>query len=211
MALSGAALSALIKTELQDIGFSGVELDNFSNALGNGIVDGSSGILTFTTADVGNVPGNGVGSGTGVTGMVESSMAGVIFSTGQGFWSSFQNNGPGVKWQDLCDAVSAAVVAHFSAAATLTSTHSPVFDGVGTVTVYAGVTIPVMKAAIEAAAPASWLSHRFPELAEAVATGVVTELTTHSPADVVAISGTFTGSTPPGPVPGAGSGSGVVT
>jgi hypothetical protein len=207
MALSGSALSALIQTELAGKGFTGVQLTNFSNALGNGIVTATSGILLFTTADTGTIPGTGTGSGTGVLGLNMANISSLAFSTGQGFWASFQNNGPGIKWQDLCDAVATAVVAHFSAAATLTSTHSPVFAGTGIVTAYSGVSVPVMKAAIVAAAPGSWASWRMPELAEAIATGVVTELLTHASASTVTITGSPTGV----PVPGAGTGSGVVT
>jgi hypothetical protein len=160
----------------------------------------------FMTADTGTIPGTGSGSGTGVLGLNMSNISSLAFTTGQGFWAAHQNNGPGVKWQDLCDAVATAVVAHF-ATATLTSVHSPVFTGVGVVTAYSGVSVPVMKAAIVAAAPGSWAAWRMPELAEAIATGVVTELLSHTPASTVTISGSPTGV----PVPGAGTGSGVVT
>lgn len=206
MALSGSALSGLIQAQLASKGFTGVQLTPFCNALGNGIVTATAGILMFTTADTGTIPGTGSGSGTGVLGLNMANISSLSYSTGQGFWASFQNNGPGVKWQDLCDAVATAVVAHF-ATATLTSTHSPVFTGVGVVTAYSGVTVPAMKAAIVAAAPPSWAAWRMPELAEAIATGVVTELLSHSPASTVTISGSPSGT----PVPGAGTGSGVVT
>lgn len=207
MALSGSALSGLIQAQLAGKGFTGVQLTPFANALGNGIVNGTTGLLMFTTADVGTIPGTGSGSGTGVIGLNMANIANLAFATGQGFWAADQNNGPGIKWQDLCDAVATAVVAHFSSAATLTSTHAPVFSGVGTVVAYSGVTVPVMKAAIVAAAPGSWAAWKMPELAEAIATGVVTELLSHAPASTVTISGSPSGI----PVPGAGSGSGVVT
>lgn len=207
MALSGSALSGLIQANLSSKGFTGTQLVPFCNALGNGIVDGTTGLLMFTTADTGTIPGTGSGTGTGVLGLSNANISSIAYTTGQGFWSSFQNNGPGIKWQDLCDAVADAVVTHFSSAATLTSTHSPVFAGTGMVTAYSGVSVPVMKGTIVAASPPSWAAHRMPELAEAIATGVVTELLSHSPASTVAISGSPSGT----PVPGAGSGSGVVT
>lgn len=207
MALSGSTLSSLIQANLAGKGFTGVQLTAFSNGLGNGIVNGTTGLLLFTTADVGTIPGTGTGSGTGVLGLSQANISSLAYTTGQGFWSSFQNNGPGIKWQDLCDAVAAAVVTHFSAAATLTSTHSPVFAGTGSVVAYSGVTVPVMKGTIVAASPGSWATWRMPELAEAIATGVVTELLSHAPASTVTISGSPAGV----PVPGGGSGSGVVT
>lgn len=207
MALSGSGLSSEIKTALQGIGWSGTQLTVFSDAIGQGIVLATSGVLSFNTSDSGTIPGDGIGAGVGIIGMSDSSMSSVMYSTGQGFWSSFQNNGPGVEWQNFCDVVSEAIVLHFTTNATLTSTHNPVFAGTGTVVSYSGLAIPDMTSAIVAQAPASWASARFPELAEAVATGVITEILGHAPADFVVISGSPSGA----PVPGAGSGTGVVT
>lgn len=207
MALSGPGLSSELQAALSGIGWNGTKLTEFCDAIGNGIVLYTAGTLTFTTSDVGTVPGSGTGSGTGITGMSDASMSSVMFTTGQGFWSSLQNNGPGVEWSKFCDAVSQTVVAHFAANATLTSTHSPVFAGSGTVVSYAGLAVPAMKSSMVAQAPAPWASARFPELAEAVATGVITEIQGHSPADSVVISGSPSGT----PAGGSGSGSGVVT
>lgn len=202
MALSGAVLSGLIQTNLTAKGFTGTELTNISNAIGNGIITASA-TLTFVTADLGTILGTGIGVGTppGIKGMLSTNISGDIFNTGQGFWSAQQNNGPGIKFQDFCDAVGDAVISHFSIAATLASVHTTVLSGTGTVTVYTGVTIPTMKSAIVAAAPGSWAAAKFPELAEAVATGVVNELTGHTPIDIVII-----GAGTPGAVPGIGTG-----
>lgn len=205
MPLSGSGLASEIQTALAP--YNGTQFAPFCNAIGMGIVLATSGILTFTTSDVGTVPGVGVGTGTGIAGLVTSNIQTQMYNKGQSFWSSFQNNGPGVEWSNVCAKIALAVKTHFAANATLTSTHTPVFAGVGTVLSYAGVTIPAMKAAIVAQAPGSWASARFPELAEAVATGVVLELTTHSPTDIVTITGSPIGI----PVPGAGSGAGIVT
>lgn len=207
MALSGSGLSNEIESALAGIGWDGTSLTDFSSAIGNGIVNATSGILEFTTSDVGLVPGTGTGTGTGVTGMSDSSMSSDIFSTGQDFWSSLQNDGPGEEWQKFSDKISETVVNHFSTNATLTSTHSPVYSGTGTVVSYSGVAISDMTSAIIAQAPAAWTSARFPELAEAVATGVVNSLLNHSPADTVDITGSPSGTSSSG----TGSGSGVVT
>lgn len=208
MALDGSLLSSELESAYSSIGWNGSELTTFSNALGNGIIQAISGALQFTTQDTGQTPGNGVGVGTGVTGMDDTNMSGIIFNTGQNFWSSEQNNGPGTDWQVFCDQTAQIVVNHFSTNAQLDSTHNPVFDGTGTVDSYSGIDITTVKNSITSQVPSSWNSARFPELAEAVATGVVNEILGHSPVDTVTITGTAS-STPTSP--GTGTGSGVVT
>lgn len=205
MPLSGPGLASEIQTALTP--YNGTQFAPFCTAIGMGIVLATSGMLTFTTADVGTVPGVGAGVGTGITGLVSANIQTQMYNKGQSFWASLQTGGPGTEWMNICTKIALVVKTHFAMNATLTSAHAPVFLGVGTVLSYAGVTIPAMKAAIVAQAPGAWAAARFPELAEAVATGVVLELTTHSPTDTVTITGSPTGI----PVPGAGSGAGIVT
>ena len=209
MALVGSALSSAIQAALSP--WNGNQLAPFSSAIGNGIVTALSGQLTFTTADTGTTPGAGVGIGTGITGMNISNISSLIQSTGNTAWAPYQNNGPGVEWAGFCTKIANAINTYVKANATLTSTDTPVFLGTGTVLHYAGVSAAAVKSAIVAAAPSRWASTQFPNLANAVATGLMTELLGHSPTDTVTITGSFTGPTPPGPIPGAGSGSGIVT
>lgn len=206
MALSGPGLASEIETALQGITWNGVQLNAFSQAIGLGVVTPVSGLLTFTTTDNGTVPGSGTGTGSGITGLDVTNIADLMFDTGQTFWAPSQNNGPGVQWRLFCDTVSQTIVDHFANNAELTSTHSPVFVGTGDVTAYAGVLPPVMAASIVSFAPPTWAAARFPELAQAVALGVMTEILTHSPADSVTIVGSPSGT----PVPGAGTGTGIV-
>ena len=207
MALNGAGLASEIQSALTGLPWTGTELTVFCNAIGQGIVTNVSGTLLFTTSDTGQIPGSGAGVGVGITGLSPVNIADTIFNIGQGFWAPFQNNGPGDQWRIFCDTVAVPITSHFAANATLTSTHAPVFAGSGTVTAYSGITAAGMTGAITALAPPGWQAARFPELAEAVATGVVTEILGHSPADTVVISGSPSGD----PEPGSGSGAGVVT
>jgi len=204
--MDGAALSSAIQSTLS-AGWSGTQLTNFCNAIGMGVVGALKGSLTFTTADVGTVPGTGIGSGSGIKGMNVSNISSLIYSTGNGAWASQQRDGPGVEWMNFCTKVATAINTHLMSTAILTSTHTPVFAGVGTVLAYSGVTASAVKSSIIAAAPGSWASTKFPDLANAVATGLMTELLGHSPIDTVTIVGSPTGS----PSPGSGSGSGIVT
>ena len=178
----------------------------FTLALGNGIALALSGKLQFKTKDAGVIPGSGVGTGLGITGLDDSKMSSTMFAAGQKAWSPLQNNGPGVEWKIFCDKVSLAVATHLKTNAILQSTHSPVFAGAGKVTAYSGVTGDDIKASIVAQSPAPWQKARMPELAEAVGKGVAEELTGHAPADSVVIAGSPAG-TPSG---GSGSGSGIV-
>ncbi len=199
--LNGATLSTAIESALS--GFTGPQKTLFCLAIGSGIVTAVSGILTFTTTENGSA-GAGTGTGTGVMGMSGATIASLIQSTGNGFWGSLQRDGPGIQWPTFCSAVGSSVVTHF-ALAHLASTNPTVCSGTGTVQAYSGVTMNAMKSAIVSAAPMSWSSHRFSELAEAVATGVVTHLLGHTSSSTVTITPNI-GVTPGGPLPGTGSG-----
>jgi hypothetical protein len=202
MAIVGPALSSNIETAL--FPWNGVQLTPFSQAIGNGIAIGTIGVLQFVTKDVGVKPGVGVGKGTGIVGMDSSKMSQVIFDTGQDAWKAFQNNGPGVEWKIFCDKVSKAIVKYMEANADLVSTHGPIFVGNGQVASYSGLTPGGVAGSIVAEAPAPWAKARFPELALAVATGYVTEITGHSPGSSVVIAGSPTGEVSGGNGSGAG-------
>jgi hypothetical protein len=208
MPIVGPDLSQKIEEGLAP--WNGVELTPFCEAIGNGLALATIGQLGFATDDVGAQPGAGVGQGTGIVGMDPTSMADVIFQVGQGFWSGSQNNGPGVEWRGFCDKISAVIVSYLAAEADLLSQHTPIFVGNGSVNSYFGLVPQTVAQQIVAQGPPAWAAWRFPELALAVATGYVTEITTHSPGSSVTIGGAFAGPVPPGPVPGNGSGVGIV-
>src|SRR5580700_10329751 len=79
MALSASALSALIKSNLQAVGANGSNLQKFCDAVAAGIVMSIVG-QSFTSSDNGLVPGIGTGTGTGITGLMPSSMANMALS-----------------------------------------------------------------------------------------------------------------------------------
>lgn len=203
--MNGALLSTQIQAALAP--WNGTQLQLFSSALGNGICTSLIGKLQFKTQDIGTVPGFGTGNGLGIKGLVPPLMAQIMFAKGQAAWAAKQNNGPGVEWMIFCTKVSTAVATHLATLAITKSTHPAVFAGIGKITEYKGVTADDMSSAIVAAAPGSWAKARFPELALAVATGVMTNVLGHTPVDVQAIAGAPAGI----PVPGGGNGNGVVT
>jgi hypothetical protein len=201
VALVGPDLSDKIKAALTP--WNGVQIDPFCQALGNGLVLATSGQLSFTTKDSGAVPGAGAGTGKGIKGLDSAKMSKVIFDTGQGFWSAFQRDGAGVEWKGFCDKLSKAITEYLKAEADLVSTHAPVFAGSGQVLKYFGLVPDGVSGIIVAQGPPGWAAARFPELALAVATGYVTEITGHTPSDFVAIAGS------PAAPPASGSGAGA--
>jgi hypothetical protein len=198
MALSGAALGALIDSNLAAAGAIGSNRTVFSNAVGNGIVNHIVG-KSFTTTDVGTIPGTGAGIGTGITGLADANMTSLALSTMSSTGSNAFN---------LMDAIMRAVVTHLSSSATLTSTHSPVFAGSGIVDVGS---IPVVIAGMQGTIlaelnSAGAIGVNRSNLSLAIATGVVTEILSAGTGTV-----TITGSPSGIPVGGGGVGAGVIS
>lgn len=199
MALSVSAWSSSLQAKLAAKGFTGTKTADFALAVATGSVAQIVG-KPFATMDVGLTPGSGIGNGTGITGLSVSAISSLIFSTASGLFGS---SGP--KLQDLCDAVAEACVEQLGLA-TLTSTHTPVYLGSGTIVVGS---IPIianqMANAIQAGAP-SFIGPQWPNLAQAIAVGQATGILT-SGSGSVTIVGAPTGI----PVPGAGAGVGVIS
>ncbi len=201
MSLSAGTLGSLIDANLAGFGASGSNRTIFANKVAAGIVMSIVG-KPFATSDTGLVPGVGAGSGTGITGLSSSAMSSVAVAT---------LISTGANAQKLMDAIMNATVSHLGSA-TLTSTHSPVFLGTGTVTVGSiVVVIPEMASNIQTQLSGAGANGaNLANLCLAIATGVCTGILS-SGTGTVTITGTFTGSTPPGPLPGSGSGVGVIS
>lgn len=203
--MNGALLSVQIQAALAP--WNGKQFQPFCSALGNGICTAIIGKLKFETQDLGLVAGAGKGTGLGIKGLNPAQISQLMYSKGQDAWSSQQRDGPGVEWLLFCTKVSTAVVAHFATTAIANSIHTPVAVGTGKVTKYSGVTADDMAGEIVSAAPSDWAKARFPELAMAVATGIMTNVLGHTPVDVQVIAGSPAGI----PVPGSGKGQGTIT
>lgn len=198
MALSAAALGALIDSNLQGFGANGSNKTSFSNAVAKGIVNSIVG-ASFATVDTGLTPGTGAGTGTGILGLSASSMKSIAL----GLMSSQGENAG-----KLMEAIMNAVVSHLSAAATLTSTHSPVYLGSGTVTVGSILVVPATMGAninSELLAIGANGTNRS-NLSTAIGTGVASNILSSGTGTV-----TITGSPSGTPVPGSGSGTGVIS
>lgn len=200
--INGALLTQEFKTAFAS--WNGEQFDPFCLALGSGIALSLSGQLQFTTVDIGLTPGAGAGTGTGID-LPPSSISQLTFAKGQAIWAPFQRDGPGLEWKGFCDKMAAAVAAHLKKNAQLMSVDAPVFLGNGQVIKYFGVSIQQMTSLIVLQGPPTWAEARFPELAEAVSTGIITALITDDPKESVSIVGG--GALP---VPGAGVGNGTV-
>lgn len=202
MSLSPSTLASLIQANLAGVGAKGSNLSVFCTAVAAGIVLSIVG-KAFATADVGLMPGIGVGAGVGITGLDPSAMQSTALAT---------MHSHGSNAEKLMEAIMTAVVTHLSSAATLTSNHSPIFQGAGTIVVGSiAVVASEMGNNIDSqlqAAGAKGANRS--ELANAIAAGIAGNILSAG-TGAVAITGTFTGPIPPGPIPGAGAGAGVIS
>jgi len=203
--ISGPNWSATLQGLLAGKGFVGTRLSDFTDAVGNG---GQTHVVgkAFTTTDAGLVPGAGPspGVGVGVTGISGPAISTLIFALATGFFGQ-----SGSKLMDTTDAIGDACVAEL-ALADLNSTHAPVFSGSGVVDVGSIGVIPAgWGSDIDAAAP-SFIGSQWSNFANAMGMGQANHVLAAGTGNVV-ISGSFGGSSPPGPLPGAGVGAGVVS
>jgi len=197
--ISGSNWSSTLQASLAGKGFVGSRLSDFTDAVGNGGFIHVTG-KPFATTDTGTIPGNGVGVGAGVTGLIGATISTLIFALATGFFGQ-----SGSKLLDVTDSVGDAAVTEL-ALAQLNSTHTPVFSGAGIVDVGSIAVVPSgWGTAIDAAAP-SFLGSEWTNFADAVGQGQGTHVLAAGTGAVV-ITGSPTGPT----VPGAGTGVGVVT
>lgn len=125
MPFVGARMSNIFSSLLAGRGFRGPRLRDFTDACGLGSQKTIVG-KTFNTVDVGSVPGTGVGTGTGLFNIPLSVVANGIISVCAGF--GFRGPLLPAIAQDY-----ASSLVNESGKTTLSSTHSPVFLGTGTV------------------------------------------------------------------------------
>lgn len=198
MALSASVLSGLIKTNLQGFGANGSNLTKFCDGVAAGVVMSIVG-QSFVTLDVGTVPGNGIGTGIGITALSPSTMESIALAAMSSQGSNAAN---------LMNAIMTGVVTHLSSAASLSSIDVPVFLGTGTIvvgsiTVVASAMSSNIKTQLQSqGAQGSNLTN----LCDAIADGIVTNILS-SGTGILVITGSPTGV----PVPGTGSGTGTIS
>jgi len=189
-----------LQTNLQAKGFGGSQLANFTNAIGNGSESHVIG-KAFTTTDVGTVPGNGVGSGVGITGLNQVNISDSIFNAAVAFFGQ-----AGSRLRDCTDSI-AQVCVQQMALATLISTHNPVF--VGTATVDVGSVAVVGSAwgsGIQGVGDGfGFVGSQWPNFSSAIGTGQAAEVLAVGTGTLI-----ITGSPTGPPVPGGGTGAGTI-
>jgi len=125
MSLSGSRQGLELKSNLEGKGMVGSDLGKFCNAIGNGSEKSVVG-KTFTTMDVGLLPGAGVGVGSGLTGIVSAIISSAIISAG------ISMGLVGSDFPKIADAA-AITLEQEMLQATLSSTHTPIFEGIGNI------------------------------------------------------------------------------
>jgi hypothetical protein len=199
MPMLGPHMGGEIVAALASAGFVGPDMLNFANAVGNGSVQ-SMVTKQFQTDDTGTTPGTGVGTGTGLVGVIGSLISQAIYG---GLISKFGQPGPNLL--DVCKAIGDALEKE-TKLASLTSQHSPVFAGNGVVK--AG---SIMVSGSEWGSNiktfgvlAAFLGDRWPDFAEVVGTECA-KVVKNATGQVL-----ITGVGTPPTAPGIGTGSGMI-
>lgn len=198
MALSASTLASLIKTNLMNDGAMGSNLQSFCTAVATGIVMSIVG-KSFVTADVGLVGGIGAGTGTGITGLISSSMKSDALS----LMSSRGANADG-----LMKAIMDATVSHLSSSASLSSIDTPVYVGTGTIVIGSIAVVPSeMSQNIDTQLQnAGAIGSNRTNLAMAIGTSIANGIISFGTGNLI-----ITGTPLSGPAPGAGSGTGSIS
>jgi len=198
MSINGALWSSTLLASLTAAGMTGSKLSDFCDAVGNGSATHVVG-KDFTTSDIGQTPGDGVGTGTGIIGISASAISAAIYSYAV---ASFGQAGD--KLQDFCDAIGQACVS-MMANATLDSTHNPVYLGTGTIDIGSiSVVGTDWGSDIELAGALS--GSKWPDFAQAIGKGQADEILANGTGDI-----SITGSPTGPPVPGSGTGTGLIS
>jgi hypothetical protein len=197
--ISGPGWSTDLYGNLTGIGFSGSHLHDFTDAVGLGSGTYLPG-TAFVTADVGSVPGVGVGAGVGITGLSASTISDGIYSAAV---ASFGQAGP--KLKDTCDQLAATCVSQM-ALATLVSADTPVYLGVGTIVPGSIAVSGSLWGTAITAQGATFLGKEWPNFASAMGTGMAANIQSSGTGTL-----TIVGAAPPTPVPGTGAGTGTLS
>lgn len=201
MPMVGSSMSAALNAALTGKGMVGSELTKFCTVVGNGCVTAVVG-KAFVTTDAGTTPNAGTGTGVGISGVVKAVI--VAEMQVQALAEGYEQVTP--EFTDVADAIATALISEL-AKASLSSTHAPVYLGVGTINPGSiTVSASTWASAMEAAGVGQGLiGSRWPNFCRVVAKGCVKGML--SGTGTVTIIGT-----PPGsPVPGVGVGSGTIS
>jgi len=201
MALNGGQLGKLILAQCASRGILGSEMNKFSTAMGEGIVESFVEMNQVQTIDVGVMT---VGTGKGkMAGIIPNALAGMVIPLmmAQGVM--------GPKMKDLAEGVCFAAAMHFNTMNEVETTHSTVALGSGTGKVL-GLTPSAMEAKImQKMMGQNYNGTMLKPLVNAFSTGFCTNVMATAIVAVV-ISGSPAPLILGAPVPSAGSGTGKV-
>lgn len=203
MAIVGTVWAAELYTQLQGKGFLGSALMDFCTAVGQGSENHVVG-QTFDTVDVGSIPSAGPapGSGVGISGFSDADISNAVFARCVAAFGQ-----AGSKLKDVCDAIGLSCLSQM-ALADLSSLHSPVFLGSGTITP-GSLSIDGAGWGGEIDTEGLGLSFNglhWPDFADAIGQGQADHVQPEGTGTV-----TIAGAPSGPPVPGAGTGSGSIS
>ena len=196
MPITGALMNSTMMANLASAGMAGMNLPVMVTAIAQG---SSLSILgkPFSTKYTGSMTGPGVGTGVGLI-LPAAVIANEVYA------QALSSGLAGEKLKVVCDAIGSGLEAELKLAL-LSSTHTPVCIGSG-----------IVDPATIGVVPSSWATmvqtlgafagSKWPDFAKAVGNGCASAMKKSS--GTVTIVGAPV--TPPGPVPGSGTGAGVI-
>jgi len=196
MSINADTLASLIRSNMNA---SGKNAGKFANEIASGIAMSIVG-KSFTTIDIGGVPGTGAGTGVGITGMDPDSMTKVTLAKMQ-MQLKDPSRSLGKNAKRTADAIMQATVQHLMSSAQLVSVDTPVYAGEGEIVV-GSITVSESEMATNIYNSLSGKGNHRMDFAAAVAAGVSFGILTQG-TGVLTIVGS-----PDVPTPGAGSGAG---
>jgi hypothetical protein len=197
MPLVAPLMVTQIAAALVSKGFIGVNTPLLAQALGLGSVLSLVG-KPFSTTDTGSGPSAGVGVGVGLQGVSAGALKTLLLTS-----ATSKGLVPTPQLQDLFGAYADALVAQL-ALATLTSAHTPVFVGSGTIVGGITVPAPAWASAIQSQAP-TFVGTNWPVLCSVFGEASSQAMLTATGTVVIS------GPPPPTPAPAVGQGTGTIT
>jgi len=193
MPLSNKRLAFMLRSYLHEVYWMGDRVMDFCTAFGTGIIGTLTG-KSFTTKDTGMVEGEGVGMGTGIVGVSDAVIKNAMYQ------QLINQNMDEKELLDLCSAVGRSIVFELKNA-TLSSTHKPVYYGIGQI-VASSIVFTSGECSNNISLASSYVDKHWKLIFDAIEIGVVEGFKTAT--GVLAIKGNFLKVSSPGTGFGAG-------
>lgn len=203
MALNSSNWTSNLFSNFSSKGFTGKQVKVFCKAVSTGSVAGIKG-KPFIATGIGMMPGIGKAQGNGVIGIIAALVKTAIIG------ECAQAGLIGTAVPDVADAIAQTLVTQMKTAK-LTAITPPLFNGNAFIIPGSIIVIPqlISLGIMAAGASSGFIGPQWASFANAIGNGTQKGFLTAT--GKLKVSGQFAGPVPPGPIPGAGVGPGILT